>query len=145
VQQTRQFVDRVTGAGAGGKAALEILRDGKPMNVQVEIGERPTDLEAFAAGGAAGVESWRGLKVARVSAEAAEQFGVAPDTAGVLVVELEPDSPAEASGLRPGDVINEINRVRIANLDDYRKATAAVKGNALVRTNRGYVVIKAGG
>ncbi|MBI3021729.1 MAG: hypothetical protein HYY59_07020, partial [Candidatus Omnitrophica bacterium] len=46
---------------------------------------------------------------------------------------------------RPGDVINEINRVRIESVSDYRNAIAKVKGNVLARTSRGYVVIKGGG
>jgi hypothetical protein len=45
--------------------------------------------------------------------------------------------------LQPGDVINEISRMRITSLGDYREAIAKVQGNALVRTTRGYVVIKA--
>jgi len=34
--------------------------------------------------------------------------------------------------------------MRIEGLSDYRQAIAQAKGNVLVRTSRGYVVIKAG-
>ena len=57
--------------------------------------------------------------------------------------EVESGSVAEEAGLRPGDIINEINRVRIEDVSSYRKAIAKVKHTAaLVRTNRGYFVIK---
>ena len=85
------------------------------------------------------------MKVDAVTPDIAQQFGIAPDSTGVIVVEVEPKSPAETAGLRPGDVINEINRETIENIGDYRRAVAQVQGNALVRTNRGYVVIKAEG
>ena len=40
--------------------------------------------------------------------------------------------------------INEINRVKIETINEYRRAATEAKGNVLVRTNRGYVVLKAG-
>lgn len=142
VHHSRELIDRVSGAKAGAKVAVEILREGQRQVLQVVIGERPTDLDQMAAGGA--VEAWRGMKVASLRPELAEQFNLPPETTGVIVIEVAPESPAGASGLRPGDVINEINRVRIERLDDYRRAIAQIQENALVRTNRGYVVIKSG-
>ncbi len=142
IHHSRELIDMVSGTKTGKRVAVEILRDGKPHTLQVEIGERPADLDAAGPGGV--TETWRGVQVAPLSPEHAEQFNLPPGTAGVLVVEVEEGSLAEQAGLRSGDVINEINRMRIEALNDYRKATAQVKGNALVRTNRGYVVVKAG-
>ena len=88
-------------------------------------------------------EAWRGLQVSSLSAEQREQLDLLPETTGVFVLEVEPDSLADQAGLRHGDLINEINRVRIESVNDYRAAVAQVKGNAaLVRTSRGYFVIK---
>ncbi|MBI3319542.1 MAG: PDZ domain-containing protein, partial [Candidatus Omnitrophica bacterium] len=61
----------------------------------------------------------------------------------VVVTDVVSNSAAGEAGLRPGDIINEINRMRVDSLKDFRAAIAKVQGNALVRTNRGYVVIKA--
>jgi len=142
IRHSRELIDRVSGTTAGRRATVEIFRDGKQQALHVEIGERPVDAEET---GAASGEAWRGLRVASLSAEQAERFGLPADgVSGMLVVDVEQESPAERAGLRPGDIINEINRARIENLGDYRKAVAQVKGNALVRTNRGYVVVKAG-
>jgi serine protease Do len=142
VEHSRQLIDRVSSTPAGRKATVQILRDGKLQELKVEIGERPSEIEV--AGGTAEAPAWRGITVEAVTPDIAQQFGISPESRGVIVIEVEPKSPAETAGLRPGDLINEINRMKIESLSDYRRAVEQVQGNALVRTNRGYVVIKAG-
>jgi len=139
IHHSRELIERVSNTKAGRKAPVELLRDGKRQTIQVQIGERPVDSEGIAAGSS---EGWRGLQVAELTAEAASQFSLPTGLIGVLVVDVEEGSLADEAGVRPGDVINEINRAKIESLNDYRKATAQVKNKALVRTNRGYVVIK---
>ena len=140
IEHSRQLIDLVSATKPGRTVKLGILREGKPVDVDVKIGERPVDLEQ-AAGATA--EAWRGVKAGMLTPEQLERLGVGPGATGVLVVEVEAGSPAEQAGLREGDIINEINRQRIESLEDYRKVTSNLQGNALVRTNRGYVVIKA--
>ena len=107
----------------------------------MEVGERPSESEE---GQSPSGESWRGLRVAELNASLAERFGLDENASGVVIVDVDAKSPAGDAHLQPGDVINEINRIRIASLGDYRKAIATIKGNVLIRTSRGYVVIKAG-
>ncbi len=125
----------------GRKVHVEVLREGKTSTMAIEVGERPSEIELV--GGAA--EAWRGVKVADLTPQLAEQFGINPETGGVVVTEVVPDSPAGDARLQPGDVINEINRRRVASVNDYREVISSIPpgANALVRTNRGYVVIKA--
>jgi serine protease Do len=139
IRHSRELIDQVSRTAVGRRAAVDILREKKRQTLQVEIGERPLDAELASSGSA---ESWRGLKVSAINPDLFQQFNLPSGTTGVLVTEVEPDSPAEQAGLRPGDVINEINRIRVEDLNGYQRATAQVKGNALVRTSRGYVVIK---
>ena len=141
VKSSRALVDEVGRTKVGRQIPVEILREGKRLVLNVEIGERPSEVEALA-GGAAG-ELWRGLRVAELTPQLTERFGMPPATTGVVVTEVDPKSPAADAGVQPGDVVNEINRVRIESLKDYRQVIAKVQGNALVRTNRGYVVVKA--
>ena len=149
IQHSRQLIDLVSGARAGRRIKLDILREGKPQTLEVDIGERPVDVE-LAGTGVSG-EAWRGLQVGPLAPEQLERIGLAPGTTGVLVVEVESGSPAEQAGLHEGDVINEVKgaikgqltSVRIESVGDFTTVTAELKGNALVRTNRGYVVIKA--
>ncbi len=143
VRHSRQLIEGVSRTPAGTVVELEVLREGRSLSLKVKIGERPGDLAETA--GVSTTEFWRGLKVSDLSAEYAERFHLPADATGILVIEIEQNSPAEEAGLRPGDLINEINRTRINNVSEYRRAIATVKDNALVRTTRGYVVIKTSG
>jgi serine protease Do len=46
---------------------------------------------------------------------------------GVVVSAVEPGSAADEAGIRRGDVIMEVDRRAVRNLDDYKKAIAGVR------------------
>ena len=141
VKQARELVDIVGRSKVGRKASLEFLREGKRQTVEVEIGERPSEGEVATSSTG---DLWRGVQVSEVTPELAERFGVDASAGGVVITEIAPDSPAVQAKLQAGDVINEINRIPVRSMTDYRQITAKVQGNALVRTQRGYIVVKAG-
>jgi len=141
IGHTYELINRVGLTRAGKTVDIGVLRNGKSETIKVTIGERPTD---GGSGPSPGGESWRGLQIAELSADTIQRFELPPGTRGVLVVGVDPGSAAASAGLRPGDVINEINRVPVDSLDDYRKAVSRISGSALVRTGRGYVVVKEG-
>jgi len=74
-----------------------------------------------------------------LSAAIAKQLGVESDEKGIVIVNIEPGAPADEAGLRRGDVINEINRQHIANLNDFNRIIARIKAgdNVLLLVNRG--------
>jgi serine protease Do len=139
IKNARELMEVVGRTTVGQRAPVEILREGKRLTLNVEVGERPSEVEVAEGE----IESWRGLRVAELTPDLADRFGGLPeDASGVVVTEVEPGSPADEANVQPGDIINEINRVQIRSLHDYREAMTKVRGNVLVRTNRGYVVVK---
>ncbi|MCM8790001.1 MAG: PDZ domain-containing protein, partial [Candidatus Omnitrophica bacterium] len=140
INDVRELLNVVGASEVGRKVKVVVIRDRKEVSLQVEIGERPQDLEekletVISAG------TWRGIEVEEITSDYARRFGLEEEQ-GVIVVNVEPNSQADTAGLGVGDVILEINHKPVVNLSDYRKVTGGLKGNALVRTTRGYFLIK---
>ena len=77
-------------------------------------------------------DGW-GLTVASLSTETRRRFPLDRDQRGVVVVDGEGKSPAEAAGIRPGDVIEEVNRQPVNSVQDFTTATASATTTARLR------------
>jgi serine protease Do len=127
----------VAGTAPDTEVAMDIVRDGKEKALKVKIGtmaqageEVKPEQEKTA---------W-GLSVEDLAPQLAESLGLDTGERGVVVSDIEPGSPAAEAGLRQGDLIKEVNRRPIQNLDDYTRTTEkAKKGESVV------LLIKRGG
>ena len=131
----------------GTKIALGILRDGKPMTLNLTVGEFHGNKEVASNDGSEGQQRGKlGLAVGDLTAEARQQID-APDTLkGAVVENVRPASPAAEAGLQPGDVILEVNRHAVASAEQFANAVRQSpagkdllllvwsKGNASYRT-----------
>ncbi|MBI3091737.1 MAG: DegQ family serine endoprotease [Candidatus Tectomicrobia bacterium] len=121
----------VARVAAGKSVSLEVIRDGKRLQLSTTIrvlSEEP------AAGGQAPQEpsSQLGLRLQELTPELAARFGV-ESRAGLIVVELEPGSAAERAGVQRGDVLLEANHKPLRSVRDLREALRNVpKGRALL-------------
>lgn len=83
------------------------------------------------------LEKW-GLSVRKVSRAYARENQM-EDTAGVLVIGVQPGFPADVAGISRGDVITKINQQPITSLDVMRSAHTAYEANpapTLLETQR---------
>ncbi len=112
----------VAGTRVGKKAEVLVQRDGRQVTVPVVVEQLKDGAEDLVAR----PNDRLGLKVAELTRERAEQLGGKGDR-GVVVTEVQPDSLADQAGIAEGDVIREINGVRISGVSDYGKAIASVK------------------
>jgi S1-C subfamily serine protease len=135
VAEPRDLVETVVQAGPGGAVTLALVRDGKPMTLQLVVASRAGDPERpakpsemlaqapvtalcdlrrpygfVAAVPAPGQGSWRGLVVRSVT----------------------PDSPAVAAGLERGMVIGAVGRVATDTQEGFEQEVARWSGQPLI-------------
>ena len=68
-----------------------------------------------------------GLTIQNMSKEIAQSLGLSANQKGVLVAGIDPDSVASDKGVKRGDVIVEINRHNINNINEYAQAVEKFK------------------
>jgi Do/DeqQ family serine protease len=122
----------------GSRVKIDLLRNGTEETVEVTLaelraragdegdqnGDRPADGTGF------------GMTVEPLTREAARQLGVQTST-GVVVTRVQPLSQAADAGLRPGDVIEEVDRQKVDGPDALRGALSTGDAPALVLVHRG--------
>lgn len=148
VSDFEQLTNTVAESNPGSVVTLGVLRDGKMMDIKVTLGERPANLGLQAQGGtgqAAG-GTLTGLRVQNLTPQIRQQLGLSASAHGVVITDVDPNSPAAAIGLQQGDVIEGINRQPVNNVSDFQRLASAAKGDTLLRVNRQgvsqFVVIK---
>lgn len=120
----------VAATPVGKKAGVKVLRDGKDLLLTVTVDRLKEKEEEGEA--AAQVPDKLGMSVSELNGELAAHMGIA-ETKGVVVVDVKPDSIAEEAGIAKGDIVKEINGMKISTVGDYEKAIAARKKGGVLR------------
>lgn len=143
IKNVTGLVKIVGNTDVGKKVKIEILRDNNKETLDIAVGERPQDLFQEETGpiGEVKENNWRGLSVTDLSDKISQQFKLEKIT-GVVVIFVEPASPADDAGIMPGDIISQIGKQEIKNIEDFNKATKSAKGDILIKTDKAYTVIK---
>jgi serine protease Do len=106
---------------------VKIVRDGKEQTVSVKLEEqRAGGLTRSDRVGRLGRRSFNrssgdvfnGMSVADIDARSRREYGLPGNLHGAVVTDVDPDSPAARAGLRPGDVIQEIDRRPVSDAGD---------------------------
>jgi serine protease Do len=152
----------------GTTAKLSVIRDGKPLTINVVIGTRPSEEELAnlvpggapdgGGNGAPGAPELRassdllGIQVTGLTPNIANSLGIQPGSiSGVVVTNIDPSSDAAAKSLQRGDIISSVNRVAIstpAQLAAEINATKAAGRNTVllyitrVRQGSLYIAVK---
>jgi serine protease Do len=145
INDSPQFQQRIGTMDPNTKITLKVTRDGKSMDVQVVLGEFPSDNvrasnEAPSSGNAE-TAAIQGVTVENLTPEIAQQLKLSPATKGVVVDKVNPSSNAAEANLQQGDVILEVNRQAVTNTQEFNRAmSSAQKDNpVLLLVNRGGV------
>jgi serine protease Do len=120
VPKSHEFPALIADTQPGQKVTLKILRDKKEQTLAIRIGELPDDSDGSQQTEARDPEL--GLRVQRITPEAARRLAL-NSAKGVLVVEVQPGSPADLVGIEPADVIREVNQRPVSNVKEFERAT----------------------
>src|ERR1700686_3407101 len=115
---------------------VKILRDAKESDVTVKLGELPASQEQAKAEEGTSKDALEGETLENLDAESARQLGLSPATKGVVVADISPSSPEAESGLRRGDVIQELNHQPVRNVSELNEAIRKAGKNPLLLVNR---------
>jgi serine protease Do len=138
VAKPRDLSRAVAATEVGKTVELGVLRDGKPVTLNVKI-------EKLAGSGEPGARGERtettgtealGMQVSDLDDELREQFGLR-DEKGAVISGLEPGGPAADAGLRPGDLVLEVDRKPVASAADVEKLVSAGGDSILFLVRRG--------
>ena len=115
VEGSRQLKLAVARVKPGEKASTKILRDGSTKTLNVTMREVPgAEKVAKADSKPDDSEALKGVAVTDLDSRIRQQFNIPSSVKGAVVRDVEEGSAAAEAGLKPGDVILEINRQRVA-------------------------------
>ena len=112
----------------GDAVNLTVIREGEPMTIDLAVGETGK----LALGGGSQIPQLAGVVLGPLG-PSSPLYG---KVEGVLVMEVEPDSPAWDEGLREGDVIVEVNRRPVKEPDDVLRAVEGALPPLLLNVRR---------
>ncbi len=117
----------VTQTAVGTPLSLRVMREGQEKELTVTVGEQPDASEVAKVDQAESDTALAGIAVQNLDRDLAQELGLRGKATGVVVVNVEPESPAERAGVTAGDVIVEINRKPIASVREFEKAASSLK------------------
>ncbi len=125
------------------RVALQVLRNGKSKTITVALGSLPGPRTAtHKANPNKQNKQLAGLQVVNLTPQTRQQFRVPNQVqSGVVVAAVTQGSKADRAGIRPGDVIIELNRQPISTSKSFYRAAKRGKSELLLLVQRGDAVI----
>lgn len=131
VKDSRDLSQLAAKAGPGRTVKVKATRNGSSMNFSIKTGEYPDD-DRVASRSEPEQKNF-GFAFQDLTPGLARRYGLDAAEKGVVVTDVEPDSQAALAGVRPGDLILEVNREKVSRAQDLsQKMDKAKKGNSVL-------------
>ena len=128
-----ELIQVIAARRPGTTATLQVVRDGRSLNVPVKLAERPLrdrrqePREGEQPQPSSRRDSWLGLSVRDLEPEFSQRINLPAGTPGVVISRVEPMSPAFDADIERGHVLLEINRQPVRSVEDYRRLTSRAR------------------
>ena len=119
----------------GSDAKLTVLRDGRQMTMTVKLTSFPEKEEKASLEKATPEEPNApvlGLSIENLTPETARELKLSPQTTGVVIAEVSPEGRAAEAGLKPGDVVQEVNHQAVKDVQTFKQALSKSKKDETV-------------
>jgi serine protease Do len=139
VKDTMSLVNRIAEADVGSSLRIDLVRDGAAKSVMAQVAEQPADLVARlnrnqsdpgqsedSQGGL-----FAGVQVQNLTQKLRLEANVPATVNGVLVTGVDPSSPV-AQQIRPGDVIEQINRRPVPDVNEFESVVSQLNQDSPV-------------
>jgi serine protease Do len=132
VNDSRDLAATVAATPVGEDTEVLVLRDGREKTLSLTVGTLPNDapMSETSENDLSSRSQW-GMQLQNLTPEMARAQGL-DDGQGVGVAGVQPGSPAAEAGLRPGDILVQINRRAVGSIDDVKAAMAANDSDQLL-------------
>jgi len=134
VKDMRSLPRIVADSEVGKQVPIEVWRDGKEVTLQATLAEMPDDKTQLAAAtpGQPAVPqttdlSGLGMKLAPITADTKSKYGLGDNQKGVVITDVSPDGAAAKQGLKPGDVIVEVQQSEVNTPADVQQHVESVR------------------
>lgn len=134
IQDSRRLKLAVGATAPGTKTPIKVLRDGKSKSFELVLKELPNDQIAKneKANPADDTDALQGVAVTDISPSLRQQFELPRDLKGAVVTDIDEDSAAYEAGLRPGDVIVELDRKPVGDAEDAVELSKNIKDKSSI-------------
>jgi len=130
VRDARELSRTIGAMPPGSSVKLNVVQKGQEKSVDLTLGELPNPREARAADSDQ-ARPQRGAELGRLGLTVAPATSVAgAGNEGVVVTEVERNSPAADRGFREGDVILEVGSKTVNNAADVRSAMQSARSDS---------------
>lgn len=121
IEEMNELPYVVASTPVGKVVTVEVIRKGQKNALQVEVGELKEEGEPPAV---AEAEPNLGLTLKEITPELARNFRLS-ETTGLVVVQVEANSPAAEAGVAPGDIILEVDQASVRTLGEFNKKVSS--------------------
>jgi len=150
IKDSKELQLLVSQNAPGKKVSIKAIRDGKPRIFSVSLKilpDKKTDGSGINPAEIPKKNLFEGVEIGNIDAPLRTQFNLPGNLSGAFVTNVDPESAAAEAGLHPGDIIQEINRVKISDATSAYQAKQNVKdkSSVVVLWNDGttrYIVIE---
>ncbi|WP_299976781.1 Do family serine endopeptidase [Desulfobacula sp.] len=119
IDSSRDLTLTIGSSSVGETVTVKLIRDGKEKIVKVKLGKRP-EQNPETKETIDGYDSF-GFRLKQMDSDIARKLGYPEDIKGLVVIDIESGSQASKTSVRHGDLLMEVNRNKIASIEEYRQ------------------------